>query len=131
MQKHNGAADNYLLGHSPWAIQRLRLLAAIHHPITRRVLIEAGITTGMQVLDVGCGPGEVSVLAGELVGEVGRVLGIDGSADMIAAAQAHAQDAGFSQVSFMEADLRDVTLDQRFDGLVGRFIGFRRGDPCL
>jgi SAM-dependent methyltransferase len=111
------------------AIRRLRLLAEIHRPITRRVLVEAGITTGMQVLDVGCGPGEVSLLVADLVGESGRVLGIDGSADMVTAAQARAQDAGLAQVSFMAADLRDLALDQRFDALVGRFILMHLPEP--
>jgi SAM-dependent methyltransferase len=101
----------------------------MHQPITRRVLIEAGIATGMRVLDVGCGPGEVSVLAADLVGDSGRVLGIDGSADMVAVAQARAQDAGVPQVSFMAADLRDMTLDQRFDALVGRFILMHLPEP--
>ena len=129
MQEHDRATDNYVLGHTPWAIRRLRLLAEIHRPITRRVLVEAGITTGMQVLDVGCGPGEVSLLVADLVGESGRVLGIDGSADMVTAAQARAQDAGLAQVSFMAADLRDLALDQRFDALVGRFILMHLPEP--
>ena len=68
MQEGNGAADNYLLGHTPRAIQRLLRLGQIYQPFTRRVLIEAGVTAGMSVLDIGCGPGEVSLLAAELVG---------------------------------------------------------------
>jgi ubiquinone/menaquinone biosynthesis C-methylase UbiE len=129
MHEHDRATDNYVLGHSPWAIRRLLLLAQMHQPMTRRVLIEAGITTGMQVLDVGCGPGEVSMLAADLVGESGRVLGIDGSADMVAAAQARAQDPGLPQLSFLAADVRDMTLDQRFDALVGRFILMHLPEP--
>jgi ubiquinone/menaquinone biosynthesis C-methylase UbiE len=122
MQEGNGAADNYLLGHTPWAIQRLLRLGQIYQPFTRRVLVEAGVTTGMSVLDVGCGPGEVSLLAAELVGASGRVLGIDASADMLEVAQTRAQTAGLGHVSFQAADLRSLTLDQQFDALVGRFI---------
>jgi ubiquinone/menaquinone biosynthesis C-methylase UbiE len=72
-----------VLGHTSQAIQRLLNLAQIYQPFTRRMLVEAGITTGMQVLDVGCGPGDVSLLIAELVGETGSVLGIDASEDML------------------------------------------------
>lgn len=131
MQDHNGPGDNYVLGHSPWAIQRLRLLGQIYQPFTRRMFTEAGITTGMQVLDVGCGPGDVSLIAADLVGETGRVLGIDASIDMIHAAQTRVDAAGLAQVSFMAADLRNnLVLDQQFDALVGRFILMHLPDPA-
>jgi SAM-dependent methyltransferase len=120
--ERDGAADNYVLGHTPWAIQRLLRLGQIYQPFTRRVLLEAGVITGMSVLDVGCGPGEVSLLAAELVGPSGGVLGIDASADMLAVARTRAQSAGLGHVSFQAADLRSLTLDQQFDVLVGRFI---------
>ena len=83
MNDRSSSADNYLLGRTPRAIQRLLLLGQICAPFTRRVFTEAGITSGMSVLDVGCGPGEVSLIAANLVGETGSVLGIDSSADML------------------------------------------------
>lgn len=129
MQERNGAADNYMLGHTPRAIQRLLLLGQICQPFTRRVFAEAGITTGMNVLDVGCGPGDVSLIAADLVGESGSVLGIDASTDMLQVAQARAQAAGLAHVSFMAADLRTLALDQRFDALVGRFILMHLPEP--
>lgn len=122
MQERGPSADNYVLGHTPQAIQRLLKLGQIYQPFTRRVFIEAGITTGMKVLDVGCGPGDVSLIAADLVGATGRVLGIDASADMLQAAQSRAQTAGHGHVSVMAADLRTLMLDQHFDALVGRFI---------
>lgn len=129
MPEQNSAADNYVLGQSPRAIQRLRLLGRICEPFTRRVFAETGITTGMQVLDVGCGPGDVSLIAADLVGETGRVLGIDASANMLQVAQERVQAAGIRHVSFMAADLRDLELDQYFDVLVGRFILMHLPDP--
>jgi SAM-dependent methyltransferase len=130
VHEESGSPDNYVLGDTPWAIQRLLRLSALHEPFTRRALVEAGVTTGMRVLDVGCGPGEVSRLAAELVGETGQVLGIDGSADMVTMAQERLQSAGLSQVSFVAADLREVTLNERFDALVGRLILMHLSDPA-
>jgi ubiquinone/menaquinone biosynthesis C-methylase UbiE len=46
-------------------------------PITERLLRSAGIEPGMRVLDIGCGAGDVSMLAAELVGSTGSVVGID------------------------------------------------------
>ncbi len=129
MQESDASADNYLLGHSSQAIQRLLLLGQTYKPFTRRLLAEAGLTTGMSVLDIGCGPGEVSLIAAELVGESGRVLGVDASADMLQVAQTRMNAAGVTHVSFLAADLRTLALEQQFDALVGRFILMHLPDP--
>ncbi|HLY32781.1 MAG TPA: class I SAM-dependent methyltransferase [Ktedonobacterales bacterium] len=129
MEEQTSSADNYLLGHTPQAIQRLLLLGQIYHPFTRRMFAEAGVTTGMKILDVGCGPGDVSLIAADLVGETGSVLGIDASADMLQVAQTRVQAAGLKHISFLQADLRTLALDQQFDALVGRFILMHLPEP--
>jgi tRNA A58 N-methylase Trm61 len=65
-------ASAYVLGHSERELERLRLQAQLIDPITRQFLIEAGIAPGMRVLDVGCGAGDVTFLAADLVGPPGR-----------------------------------------------------------
>lgn len=129
MQERRISADNYLLGHTPQAIERLLRLGEIYQPFTRQVFAEAGITTGMKVLDVGCGPGDVSLIAADLVGATGSVLGVDASADMLQVAQTRVQAAGLAQVSFLAADLRTLALDRHFDALVGRFILMHLPEP--
>ncbi|MET0404277.1 MAG: methyltransferase domain-containing protein, partial [Cystobacter sp.] len=61
---------------------------------TLRLLADAGVREGMRVLDVGCGWGNVSFLAAELVGELGRVVGIDRDAAPLAVGQQRARDLG-------------------------------------
>ena len=129
LEEHRSSADNYALGHTPQDIQRLLLLGRIYQTFTRRAFAEAGITTGMKVLDIGCGPGEVSLIAADMVGETGSVLGVDASADMLQVAKARAQAAGHAHVSFIAADLRTLTLDEHFDALVGRFILMHLPEP--
>jgi SAM-dependent methyltransferase len=129
LQEHSSSADNYVLGHTPWAIQRLLRLGQIYEPFTRRMFAEAGITAGMQMLDVGCGPGEVSLIVADMVGETGGVLGVDASADMLEVARTRAQAADLAQASFMTADLRSLALDRQFDALVGRFILMHLPEP--
>ncbi|MBO0784377.1 MAG: class I SAM-dependent methyltransferase [Ktedonobacteraceae bacterium] len=116
----NPSNDTYVLGQAPEAIQRLLRQGQLINPFTRRVLEDAGITTGMNVLDLGCGPGDVSLLVAELVGETGRVLGVDSNPAVLQLAQARAQEAGFGHVSFQAEDIRNLMLDQEFDAIVGR-----------
>jgi ubiquinone/menaquinone biosynthesis C-methylase UbiE len=81
------ANNRYFLGSTPAELKRLRFQATILRPITERLLREAGIKEGMRVLDLGCGPGDVSFLAAEIVGPSGSVLGIDQAPEAIGAAR--------------------------------------------
>ncbi|MBT5767718.1 MAG: methyltransferase domain-containing protein [Kordiimonadaceae bacterium] len=40
-------------------------------------MIKAGVKKGSKVLDIGCGRGDVSLLAADLVGSEGNVVGVD------------------------------------------------------
>lgn len=53
-------------------------------PFTRQLFLEAGLCAGMRVLDVGSGMGDVAMLAAEIVGETGQVIGTDKAATAIA-----------------------------------------------
>src|SRR5882762_10965836 len=93
----------YVLGHSQDEIRRLIDQAAILRPTTERLLRSAGIEQGMRVLDLGCGAGDVSMLAGKLVGPTGSVVGIDPNADVLAVARGRAE--GLSHVTFAQASV--------------------------
>ena len=68
---------DYELGHSEREFQRLDQQAQIVGPFTRQVFPEAGIGSGMRVLNVGSGNGHVAVIAADLVGPAGEVIGTD------------------------------------------------------
>ena len=53
----------------------------------RKALQQAGLTSGMRVLDVACGPGLVSEGALDIVGSSGSVVGLDPSIGMLREAQ--------------------------------------------
>ena len=63
MSETNQHEAGYILGHSEAEILRLQTQAKILGPITERLLQRAGIRTGMRVLDVGSGAGDVAMLA--------------------------------------------------------------------
>ena len=94
----------YVLGHSRAEIQRLKNQGAVLRPITERLLHNAGIDAGMRVLDLGCGAGEVSMLAAELVGPAGSIVGIDRSH----VAKERARESGLRQNTFVQTSIRSV-----------------------
>lgn len=53
----------------------------------KKALEQAGLRSGMQVLDVACGPGLVTQCALDLVGPLGLVIGLDPSIGMLREAQ--------------------------------------------
>jgi demethylmenaquinone methyltransferase/2-methoxy-6-polyprenyl-1,4-benzoquinol methylase/phosphoethanolamine N-methyltransferase len=65
-------------------------MAALH----RRILELAGIRSGERILDVGCGPGRLAILAGTAVGPAGEACGIDPAPEMIELARRKAARAG-------------------------------------
>jgi len=57
---------------------------------------------GSNVVDIGCGAGIDSLIAGRLVGPKGRVIGIDMTPAMLEKARRSAREAGMDHVEFRE-----------------------------
>jgi ubiquinone/menaquinone biosynthesis C-methylase UbiE len=102
--------------------RRLVRQAWLLEPLTERLFREAGIGEGMRVLDLGCGMGDVAMLAARLVGPSGWVVGVDRDALMLANASRRAEAAGFTNTSFLHSDVADLPPSEPFDAAVGRFI---------
>jgi SAM-dependent methyltransferase len=119
----------YALGHSSRELDRLSFQGTVFAPFTRQLFTQAGIKPGMRVLDVGSGSGDVSFLAAELVGEGGRVLGVDRSAEAVQRAKARAIRRNHVNVSFVVGDPAAMPFDQPFDAIVGRFVLMYQDDP--
>jgi SAM-dependent methyltransferase len=85
---------------------------------------------GMRVLDLGCGAGDVAILAAELVGPTGPVVGIDRNADVIARQNERARSAGLRNVEFSSDDqsnqpLSDIAQSSGFLDYAHFFRKFR------
>src|SRR5882762_5128428 len=119
----------YILGHSQQEIGRLILQATILRPFTERLVRNAQIGPGMRVLDLGCGAGDVSMLAAELVGPGGSVVGIDRSQEVLKVARGRAQEAGLRQIRFVRSSVEEFVVDEPFDLVIGRYILVHQSEP--
>jgi ubiquinone/menaquinone biosynthesis C-methylase UbiE len=110
------------MGRSEHETTRLQRQAQLYGPLTRRLFVEAGVGTGMRVLDVGTGAGDVALLVAELVGPSGQVVGIDTDPDILDVARSRVKTSGWTNVTFVSGDIRIALLDGAFDAIVGRFV---------
>jgi SAM-dependent methyltransferase len=124
-----GEVRGYALGYGERELRRLMLQSRMLGDLTENLFKRAGLAPGMQVLDLGCGAGDVSLLAASFVGPSGRVVGVDQNAESVAFARHRAQLAGLDRVSFETASLQEYEPSQRFDAIVGRLILLYLPDP--
>jgi ubiquinone/menaquinone biosynthesis C-methylase UbiE len=122
-------ASPYVLGHSQEELARLQRQAEFFAEATTDILTRAGIAKGMRVLDVGCGVGDVSLIAADLVGPTGSVVGIDQSEDALAVARARTVATDRPWVSFERSDVNEFEGGGAYDAVVGRFILLHLTDP--
>jgi ubiquinone/menaquinone biosynthesis C-methylase UbiE len=100
-----------------WVAPRLRpggsSFRAVSWPRTARTCSRLdGITSGMRILDVGCGAGDVSALLAGLVGPDGAVVGVDMDPAVLELARERTAASGLGNVSFVEANLAGLRLDK-------------------
>jgi O-methyltransferase/aklanonic acid methyltransferase len=89
----------------------------------RDVLERAELRPGERVLDVGCGPGTLTVPAGHAVGPQGRVVGVDIAPGMIDALLANAEQAGLQNVEGRVDDIESLTEpDCAYDAVIASYV---------
>jgi ubiquinone/menaquinone biosynthesis C-methylase UbiE len=120
----------YTMGRTRGEEERLIQQSQLYDAVTRRFLTEAGIGSGMKALDIGCGPGDVSLTAAELVGEQGSVVGVDLNPAILETARSRAEEAGLTNVEFIAGDARTLDLGGGFDALIGRLVLMYMADPA-
>jgi ubiquinone/menaquinone biosynthesis C-methylase UbiE len=124
------ADATYTMGRTAAETRRLVTQARLYDRSTRRLFEDAGLTRGMKVLDVGSGAGAVALLAAELVGPGGSVVGVDSNPEVLETARARARAAGLANVTFLTGDFRTLALPDDFDAAVGRLVLLYVADPA-
>jgi ubiquinone/menaquinone biosynthesis C-methylase UbiE len=122
-------STEYPLGHSDGEHARLEQQGSLFADATRTLLLRAGLAPGMKILDVGCGVGDVSLVAADIVGPSGSVTGVDSSAQALAIARRRGAGVG-NWLRFEEADIPTLQPQARFDAVIGRFILLYMRNPA-
>lgn len=119
----------YVLDRGEREFDRLDLQGILYRDATRSALLSAGVSKGMRVLDVGCGSGDMTRLAADLVGPEGTVLGVDMDAGSIRSARTRCAQLGIGNVAFQEGEAASVAEPHSFDALVARFFLMHQPSP--
>ncbi len=127
-------AGSYAFGRlerSAEELERLKLQATVALSLEQEVWKQAGLRTGMQVLDLGCGPGFTSCELARFVGS-GTVTGLDISEELIAVAEQAKAVEKVENVSFRTGNIYDLDLPENgFDFVYARFVFQHLKDPSL
>lgn len=97
-----------------WLIERDNPFFKINRAST--IIDHIELTPGMTVLDVGCGPGRITIPAAKKVGPTGKIVALDIQAPMIKHAQAKAYAELLTNITFMQSGIGEGKLEQnKFD----------------
>src|SRR6266853_1819734 len=108
-----------------WVAQQERLDRELD-PLGRAALVALAPRRGEHLLDVGCGSGQTTLQLADALGSAGRVVGIDVSLPLLAAARRRSRVAN---VSFVHADAQKHAFEQPFDAIYSRFGVMFFDDP--
>lgn len=121
--------EDYIISGGEEGAKRLHLMSEIFWPATKKALDKIELESGMNCLDFGCGAGNVTAKLAKMVGDSGKVTGMDMDAGVLEFAQAHAQtmqiNADFEQLSIEELQVQDT-----FDLTYSRFLLSHLANPA-
>jgi len=90
-------------------------------PYRRRAVSQLRLQPGDVVVDVGCGTGLSFAAIQSAIGPTGRLVGIEPSPEMLAAARARVADAGWANVTLLEVGAEEAALPEPADAVLFAF----------
>jgi ubiquinone/menaquinone biosynthesis C-methylase UbiE len=100
-------------------------------PTSLALLQRAGLQSGMKVLEIGCGGGDLAFDIALTVAPSGRVLGIDIDQTKLDLATREAAELGLTNVDFQYANIIEPVSSGDFDLVHARFVLTHLTDPAL
>lgn len=120
--------SSYIIRGGDCGAERLHVVARVMRPGTLALLDRAGLTPGLEVLDLGCGSGDVTVEIARLASPTGRVVGIDMDEGVLRHANS-ATDAAGAPVEWRQGRVEDLDQEAAFDIVYARFLLSHLADP--
>jgi SAM-dependent methyltransferase len=119
--------DRYIHGHGDPVLRSHRWRTAENSA----AYLLPHLRDGLRLLDVGCGPGTLTVDLARRVGSTGEVVGVDLSEAVVAEAADHAAGEGVTNVSFRAGDFRTLgdLAPGSFDVVHAHQVLQHLGDP--
>lgn len=115
--------DPYLLGYRKAEQERLQRQAHQFSHESSWLFDQIGVTSGSDVVEIGCGPSGCLRILSDLVGPSGRVVGVERSDDAVALARTLISEHGLMNVDVLEADARCTGLPRdSFDFATTRLV---------
>lgn len=102
--------DEYLLGVNQQELERLQFQHSVWGSVTKKFLVRLGVQPGWRCLDVGAGPGLVSLDLREMVGETGEVTALDPSEFYLGWLRERAAELGWTNVSCLQGTAEQASL---------------------
>jgi len=117
MSESNQHGD-YLLGVNQQELERLQFQHSVWGPVTRKFLNRLGVQKGWRCLDVGAGPGLVSIDLREMVGETGEVVALEPSEFYLDWLRSQISRRGWTNISCVQGTAEQAPLPSGYYDLV-------------
>lgn len=99
------------------------ILDESYNASTQKFLLDAGLSPGMKVLDVGCGAGVMTAWLANQVGEDGHVTAVDNSPEQLMVTQRRLEKEQLSNVMTKVVSAYDIgDLQEKYDLIYCRFL---------
>ncbi len=116
-------SPEYLLGINQEELERLRFQHSVWGGVTNDFFERLKIGAGQKCLDVGAGPGFVSMDLRKRVGEKGEITALEPSKMFLEWFQQHAKKNGWTNVKFINAVVEEAELPKRYyDFIFARWV---------
>ncbi len=117
------SGDDYLLGVDRTELDRLRFQHGVWKPVTDAFLDRIGVRAGWKCLDVGAGPGLVTIDLRDRVGEEGEVTALEPSQLYREYLRSEVRRRGHSNVHILEGTAETSALGAgRYDLIFSRWV---------
>jgi ubiquinone/menaquinone biosynthesis C-methylase UbiE len=124
-------AGGYIISGGIEGKKRLDILADVMHNYTSALLVANGLAEGASFLDVGCGGGNVALMAAKITGDTGKVTAIDFDEALIELDKQDAEKRGITNILYDAKSAGDLNYNNEFDMAYSRFLLSHLEEPLV